>query len=95
MTHAPLVALCHASYTTVHDAAIHSISDWLAVIEPAHIVSTIAALKFLLLLMIYERFQDVFKHGILVSQACFLAQLSKSLSVVIIAAAPSCIARAR
>ncbi|MBN2150007.1 MAG: hypothetical protein JW839_01045 [Candidatus Lokiarchaeota archaeon] len=35
MTHARLVTLCHASYTTVHDAATCSIKDWLAVLESA------------------------------------------------------------
>ncbi len=35
MTHARLVALCHASYTTVHDAAMRPVKDWLAVLELA------------------------------------------------------------
>jgi hypothetical protein len=35
MTHARLVTLCRASYTTVHDAANTTIQDWLSVLEAA------------------------------------------------------------
>ncbi len=35
MTHARLVALCHASYTTVHDAANTTIEKWLTALESA------------------------------------------------------------
>jgi hypothetical protein len=35
MTHARLVALCHASYTTVHDAANTTIQDWFSILVSA------------------------------------------------------------
>jgi hypothetical protein len=35
MTHARLVTLCHASYTTVHDAANMTIQGWLHILDSA------------------------------------------------------------